>query len=151
MIRKPHVRNIFKNIVKIRIETFIYFSFTLYRMHYAGTGKTYVGLRIIEALINNVNHWPILIVCCTNHALDQFLEGILEFCDANELIRIGGGSKSEILEQCNLSNVRSRVRIRGKDGDIAVLKRAKIIGMTTNGAAIHRHIIDGVRPKITST
>lgn len=25
-------------------------------------------------------HVPILIVCYTNHALDQFLEGILQFC-----------------------------------------------------------------------
>lgn len=101
----------------------------------------------MEALLGNVNHWPILIVCCTNHALDQFLEGILKFCNTNELIRIGGGSKSDILEQCNLSNV----RLRSKGGDIAVLRRAKIIGMTTNGAAIHRHIIDEMRPKITST
>lgn len=123
----------------------------VYSLFYAGTGKTYVGLRIMEALLENVNQWPILIVCCTNHALDQFLEGILKFCSSDELIRIGGNSKSEILDQCNLSNLRSQVRIRGKAVDIALLKRAKIIGMTCNGAAIHRHLIDEMRPKITST
>lgn len=34
--------------------------------------------------------------------------------------------------------------------DIEIVKRAKIIGMTTTGAAKYRHIIDGAKPKITS-
>lgn len=43
-------------------------------------GKTYVGLKIAQALLNNHNLWredkaPMLVVCYTNHALDQFLEG----------------------------------------------------------------------------
>lgn len=115
-----------------------------------GTGKSYVCLRIIEALLANVWQGPILIVCYTNHALDQFLEGILKFCSGdNELIRIGGGSKNEILEEYNLSHVRSKMKLRGKAGDIAAVKCAKIIGMTTSGAAKFRHIIDGVKPKIT--
>lgn len=41
-------------------------------------GKTYVGLKIVRALLDN-KAWgpksPILVVCYTNHALDQFLEG----------------------------------------------------------------------------
>ncbi len=48
-----------------------------------GTGKTYIGLKIVEALLENKEIWissgtraPILIMCFTNHALDQFLEGI---------------------------------------------------------------------------
>jgi superfamily II DNA or RNA helicase len=65
-----------------------------------GTGKTYVGLKIVQALLKNHQFWrerqvegavigrrdwgrevnlrissPMLIVCYTNHALDQFLEG----------------------------------------------------------------------------
>ena len=64
-----------------------------------GTGKTYVGLKIVQALLNNQKYWrgfeqptevvnpeeqvnetpnvgsPMLVVCYTNHALDQFLEG----------------------------------------------------------------------------
>ena len=97
-----------------------------------GTGKTYIGLKIVQALLLNLyktetdlgGKWytyqpvvylennkqvivstcyftddrylkrmakkegtmaimqrPILIVCFTNHALDQFLEGMLDFCD----------------------------------------------------------------------
>lgn len=45
-------------------------------------GKTYVGLKIAQALLMNQNLWadesdtaPMLVVCYTNHALDQFLEG----------------------------------------------------------------------------
>ncbi|XP_037044307.1 NFX1-type zinc finger-containing protein 1-like [Bradysia coprophila] len=82
-----------------------------------GTGKTYVGLRIAQALLQNVSKWghsmigtkqhlsPILVVCYTNHALDQFLEGMLQFCQS--IIRIGGKSKSPLLEHFNLKNVRS--------------------------------------------
>lgn len=34
--------------------------------------------------------------------------------------------------------------------DIAIAKRAKIVGMTTTGAAKNRHLIDATQPKITS-
>lgn len=97
----------------------------------------------MEALLANDCPRPILIVCCTNHALDQFLEGLLEFCAENELIRVGGASKSEILERYNLNAIKPYKRLQAA-------KRAKIIGMTTTGAAKFRYIIDGVRPRITS-
>lgn len=49
-----------------------------------GTGKTFVGLKIARALLANSSIWndsgkksPILMVSYTNHALDQFLEGLL--------------------------------------------------------------------------
>ena len=49
-----------------------------------GTGKTFVGLKIAQALLTNSSIWndsgkksPILMVSYTNHALDQFLEGLL--------------------------------------------------------------------------
>ena len=47
-----------------------------------GTGKTYMGIKIVDALCHNRDIWdeysrsPILVVCFTNHALDQFLNGI---------------------------------------------------------------------------
>lgn len=41
-----------------------------------------MGLKIVQALLTNETVWqislqkfPILVVCYTNHALDQFLEG----------------------------------------------------------------------------
>ncbi|KAM4582295.1 NFX1-type zinc finger-containing protein 1 isoform 2-T2 [Fundulus diaphanus] len=72
-----------------------------------GTGKTYVGLKIAQALLtneglwNNTNPAPMLIVCYTNHALDQFLEGIHKFLN-NGIVRVGGRSNSEILKKFNL-------------------------------------------------
>lgn len=76
--------------------------------HHTGTGKTYIGLRIVQTLLENRSEWPILIVCYTNHALDQFLEGIQKLCKPNELIRIGGKSQSEAMNKCNLSYKKSK-------------------------------------------
>ena len=48
-----------------------------------GTGKTFIGIKIVKYLLNNKHLWqsdtpaPILLVTYTNHALDQFLEGIM--------------------------------------------------------------------------
>jgi hypothetical protein len=41
-----------------------------------------------------------LVVCYTNHALDQFLEGILQITDS--IARVGARGKSETLERFNL-------------------------------------------------
>ncbi|XP_060899287.1 NFX1-type zinc finger-containing protein 1 isoform X2 [Labrus mixtus] len=67
-----------------------------------GTGKTYVGLKIAQALLTNEVLWrddqvPMLVVCYTNHALDQFLEGIHRFLNG-DIVRVGGRSSSEILK-----------------------------------------------------
>jgi hypothetical protein len=82
-----------------------------------GTGKTFIGLKILKTLINNLYRdcdpkfsrpvsyltKPILVVCYTNHALDQFIEGVLSF--TNKVVRIGGQSKSEIIEKYSLRNI----------------------------------------------
>ena len=74
-----------------------------------GTGKTYLGLRIVKALLQNNKFWakdcgkrksPILVICYTNHALDQFLEGITKFTD--KIVRIGSRSKCAALEPFSL-------------------------------------------------
>ncbi|XP_027501643.1 NFX1-type zinc finger-containing protein 1 [Corapipo altera] len=77
-----------------------------------GTGKTYVGLKIVQALLANESVWqrtfqkcPILIVCYTNHALDQFLEGIYSF-QKSGIVRVGGRSSSEVLQQFTLKELR---------------------------------------------
>lgn len=55
-----------------------------------GTGKTYVGLKIARVLLETASLWedeeersPILMVSYTNHALDQFLEGLLPMTGGN--------------------------------------------------------------------
>ncbi|KAM4012467.1 LOW QUALITY PROTEIN: NFX1-type zinc finger-containing protein 1-like [Anomaloglossus baeobatrachus] len=83
-----------------------------------GTGKTYVGLKIARALLTNTNVWqgngqsgPILVVCYTNHALDQFLEGIHQFLEKG-IVRLGGRSSSEVLKKFNLKELRSGPGVR---------------------------------------
>lgn len=47
---------------------------------------------------------PILVICYTNHALDQFLEGLLTY--TRKIIRVGGQSKSTDLNMFNLKEIR---------------------------------------------
>lgn len=94
-------------------------------------------MRIVQALLENhkpqkvpnlnkrplvknipVNQTKILVVCYTNHALDQFLQGILSFCD--EVVRVGGNSHNDLINAYNLSSVRKRIRkSKGFPCDIA--------------------------------
>ena len=81
-----------------------------------GTGKTYIGLKIVQVLLHNKKIWqsngqnsPILIVCYTNHALDQFLEGISSFLHKG-IVRVGGRSKSKQMEAFLLKELRRKVR-----------------------------------------
>lgn len=62
-----------------------------------------MGLQLTRLLLDNELRWnprndkrPILVVCYTNHALDQFLEGISGFCP-NDIVRVGGRCKNEQL------------------------------------------------------
>ncbi len=105
-----------------------------------GTGKTFIGLKICRLLLENKHVWlpndqtrPILVVCYTNHALDQFLEGILEFMEPRDsdrglpqLARLGGRTSSENpkLQQCLLHNIRSEC---GRDFDRGQM-RARDVG-----------------------
>ena len=51
---------------------------------------------------------PVLIVCATNHALDAFLEGVLDF--EPDVVRVGGRSSSEKLADRNLRDLARRWR-----------------------------------------
>ena len=89
-----------------------------------GTGKTYVGARIVRCLLENRQVWdpyfisPMLMVCYTNHALDQFLEKVLEFLPKDRIIRVGGRCKSEDLEDCNLKRFTYQHRLYDKRDEL---------------------------------
>ncbi len=86
-----------------------------------GTGKTFLGWKMVQVLLKNRHVWstnphtreeekrPILTVCYTNHALDQFLEGIQHFHDRG-IVRVGGRSKSKSLEKHFLNNLRQTMK-----------------------------------------
>ncbi|KAG0223692.1 hypothetical protein BGW41_005428 [Actinomortierella wolfii] len=66
-----------------------------------GTGKTKIGVDLMRVLVENakqVNSGPILCICYTNHALDQFLDHLLDQGITN-LVRIGARSQSDRLRQ----------------------------------------------------
>ena len=58
----------------------------------------------------NQNVRPILIVCYTNHALDQFLEGVLRIFEKlnqpPKIVRVGGRSKTPKLDEFSLNRLR---------------------------------------------
>lgn len=107
-----------------------------------GTGKTFIGLKIAKSIIENMYKKnvlinPIVVVCYTNHALDQFLEGLL--CITKKILRIGGGCKSEALKPY----------IFRKQDDLDKLFNGKyVVGLTTTGASMRRDLLLDLKPPI---
>ncbi|NXS45373.1 ZNFX1 protein, partial [Balaeniceps rex] len=135
-----------------------------------GTGKTYVGLKIVQALLTNRHVWqsvvqksPILIVCYTNHALDQFLEGIYTF-QKHGMVRVGGRSSSEVLKQFTLRELRKKCEFRYnlpmhlrrayvnitsemKQAEHELHEGAKHLECTTYGVLHERHLEACIAPQ----
>ncbi|OGM45678.1 hypothetical protein ABOM_005445 [Aspergillus bombycis] len=92
-----------------------------------GTGKSYVGIQIAKCLLANRIPLlgPILCVCYTNHALDQFLQGLLD-SGISKIVRIGSRSASPALESLSLENYKKQKkipRIPGQGRSINVLQK----------------------------
>ncbi|CAH0585816.1 unnamed protein product [Chrysodeixis includens] len=73
-----------------------------------GTGKTFIGIHVAKALLQNVesDSGLLLIICYTNHALDQFLEAISKI--TNSIVRIGSQSRNKAMEEFNIMNLRRK-------------------------------------------
>ncbi|KAF9159201.1 hypothetical protein DFQ26_006819 [Actinomortierella ambigua] len=72
-----------------------------------GTGKTKIGVDLMRVLLHNADQMkcgPILCICVTNHALDQFLEHLLDQ-GVNNVVRIGSRSQSKPLHQLGLNEL----------------------------------------------
>uniref|UniRef100_A0A1B6E310 RZ-type domain-containing protein n=1 Tax=Clastoptera arizonana TaxID=38151 RepID=A0A1B6E310_9HEMI len=131
-----------------------------------GTGKTFLGLRIAETLLNNSSIWnypncPIMVICYTNHALDQFLEGLIPITD--KIIRIGGQSKNPNLAPYNLREKRMQTfldtslsrdlrkklsiafnKIKALEGKIEILEKNNgIISLKSLSLILHPNCIKG--------
>lgn len=69
-----------------------------------GTGKTHVGVTLLQ-LLRSASTFPqdrpAVVITLKNHALDQILERCLKF--ESRIVRVGGRSKSPILEPYNLN------------------------------------------------
>ena len=91
-----------------------------------GTGKSYVGLKVMQALLQNDHFWrhsvqegtstcPIMVVCYTNHALDQFLEGVMDLSiSKNDIVRVGRQCKSTKVQPLSLHLKVQRARRQPK-------------------------------------
>ncbi|KAJ6019932.1 hypothetical protein N7499_004174 [Penicillium canescens] len=69
-----------------------------------GTGKSYLGVKLVQALLEikeKAKLGPIIAICYTNHALDQFFKHLLDV-GIQIIIRIGGRSQATELEGKNL-------------------------------------------------
>lgn len=76
-----------------------------------GTGKSFVAVQAMKVLLAHKEQarlGPIICVCYTNHALDQFLEHLITDGTGN-VIRIGSQSKSEIIEPLNLRYIAQKM------------------------------------------
>ena len=76
-----------------------------------GCGKTFVGVLITRLLLANArlrSPRPIVFVCQTNHALDQILEHVYKFDQS--IVRLGGRSKSEVMQSLSLDALRQADR-----------------------------------------
>ncbi|GES76034.1 P-loop containing nucleoside triphosphate hydrolase protein [Rhizophagus clarus] len=90
-----------------------------------GTGKTVVGVQIMKVLLANENQktkiGPILTICFTNHALDQFLEHLLDE-NITKIVRLGSRTKSERIKEYNLEEIcRNRPRNKKQSYLLALL------------------------------
>ncbi|CAG4956216.1 unnamed protein product [Colias eurytheme] len=74
-----------------------------------GTGKTYLGVKVAERILKlkqTEKNCFLLIICYTNHALDQFLDAILRI--TTSIVRIGGQSRMESMKKLNLNEIRKQ-------------------------------------------
>ncbi|KAJ3266261.1 hypothetical protein HDU77_001750 [Chytriomyces hyalinus] len=64
-----------------------------------GTGKSYVGVKIVQTLLQNkaktTPRNPILVICFTNHALDQFITDLMDI-GVKKIVRLGSTSNERV-------------------------------------------------------
>lgn len=66
-----------------------------------GTGKSHLGIRLVDIIHRKAPAERFLIMCHTNHALDEFLMDLVTH-GMTDIVRIGGRSKEEALKKFNL-------------------------------------------------
>ena len=55
-----------------------------------GSGKTHLAREIVRVLTSSNISTPIFLIAQTNHSIDAFLEGIIDFVDPSQIVRHGG-------------------------------------------------------------
>ena len=79
-----------------------------------GTGKSFIGALLAKALYKYTNR-TILVVCYTNHALDQFLEDLINMgIKRTHIARFGGRPKTSLRDLSVINHPRKRM-VSGED------------------------------------
>lgn len=128
-----------------------------------GTGKTYLGVSMVKVLLASRpthDQKPILVVCMTNHALDNFLDDLRDQGIA-KLARLGRGSKEEWTQSHGLfslarrtrksPNERQRMKLAGAHCDsmyFEMMAQAPCIGLggADEGHAFATDDMNNIRP-----
>lgn len=77
-----------------------------------GTGKTFLGVAESEVILKSQpqdNYKPIIVVCMTNHALDDFIASLIKR-NITKIVRVGNRSTCDWMEKYLLINVSRRVK-----------------------------------------
>ncbi|KAL0213667.1 hypothetical protein P9112_005851 [Eukaryota sp. TZLM1-RC] len=76
---------------------------------FPGTGKSYLGEKLVELLMNQpfCRGMPIMVLCYTNHAADQFLLGLVEqkIVHLMDIVKLGTTTKHDVLKSRLLSTI----------------------------------------------
>jgi len=97
-----------------------------------GTGKSFIGALIAKAIYEYTEQ-KILVVCYTNHALDQFLEDLLDVnIPAESVVRLGSHAKSSTrIQPLLLSAQNSRFTPRKDYWDVMNKRKADLATEST--------------------
>ena len=79
-----------------------------------------------------------LVICFTNHALDQFLEGLMSRTDS--IVRIGGQSKNENVMKFNIRNLRSLYHRNRHANELLWQKRTEFQDCLRRLNVLHKHL-----------
>ncbi|KAL4079908.1 P-loop containing nucleoside triphosphate hydrolase protein [Scleroderma yunnanense] len=78
-----------------------------------GTGKSFIGALLAKAL-HDFTDQTILVVCYTNHALDQFLNDLMDIgIDSENIVRLGGRHNSAV-SHLSIHNLAKEKYVRSK-------------------------------------
>lgn len=98
-----------------------------------GTGKSFCGA-LVSKLIYTYTTLTILCVCYTNHAIDQFLENLLDIgIDASKVLRIGSNLKvSDRIKPMCIQDEAQRTPFSSSDGRVYGLLKTTIESLRLN-------------------
>ena len=102
-----------------------------------GTGKTFLGSMLVKVLLASRDYFstkPILVVCMTNHALDNFLTE-LRNSGVTNLARLGSNSKQSWTKQIQIGNLTRSMKQTSFEKDNLTKVHAQIEALTTEGTS----------------